>query len=290
MKLQRLSIRLACLGMAAILATPVLSQDKQNTAGQDAAGGEMNAETQAWMKAGTPNENHKRLEYMLGKWDCTVSIWEPGMDAPMESQGKSESRWILGNRYVSMHYKGAFMGMPFEGGGLTGYDNINKRYFSSWADTMSTGLTVDYGQYDAATDTFVYHGEMKTPMGEMNKTKTVIKVVSKDQHIMTMYMVPDKGAQIKHMEITYNRAKSSASATPAGRVKLVEAGCGECSYKMEGVTSCVLAVKIDGKTYLVSGADVNAHSAGLCKATRKAEIAGEIVDGKYVVSSFKLMP
>lgn len=297
MKLQKLSTRLACLGMAAILATPALSQDKPEAQGQDSAGGQMNAEMQAWMKAATPNENHKRLEYMLGKWDCSVTIWEPGMDAPMESQGKGKNRWILGERYISMHFKGSFFGMPFEGRGLTGYDNINKRYFSSWSDTMSTGITVDYGQYDEATDTFVYRGEFKSPLGKLEKTKTVIKVVSKDQHIMTMYMVPDEGAQIKHMEITYNRDKSSASATPgvakpagAGRVKLVETGCGKCMYKLDGVTSCSLAVKIDGKAYLVSGADVDARSAGLCGASKQAEVAGKIVDGKYIASSFKLKP
>ena len=31
------------------------------------------------------------------------------------------------------------MGMPFEGIGRTGYDNVTGKYWSTWIDNMSTG-------------------------------------------------------------------------------------------------------------------------------------------------------
>jgi hypothetical protein len=57
---------------------------------------------------------------------------------------------------------------------------------------------------------------------------------------------------------------------------------------------CDLAVRIDGKTYFVDGTDINkhgdAHAAdGFCSAIRKANVVGEIKDGRFMVSDFKLL-
>lgn len=70
--------------------------------------------------------------------------------------------------------------------------------------------------------------------------------------------------------------------------QVVEAGCGSCIFKMDGVKGCVLAVKIAGKAYLVKGSDVNAHEAGLCNGAKSAEAAGAIERGVFIASSFDL--
>ena len=49
-------------------------------------------------------------------------------------------------------------------------------------------------------------------------------------------------------------------------------------------------MKIDGKPYLVTGADVNAHGAGLCASAKKAKVAGKIEGDKFVATSFELQP
>ena len=72
--------------------------------------------------------------------------------------------------------------------------------------------------------------------------------------------------------------------------RIVEAGCASCIFKMKGVKGCKLAVKIDGKAYLVTGADVNAHAAGLCSSAKKAEVTGKIEGDKFVATSFELQP
>ena len=73
-------------------------------------------------------------------------------------------------------------------------------------------------------------------------------------------------------------------------VRNVEAGCGSCIFGMEGVMGCKLAVKIDGNPYLVTGADVNAHKAGLCGSVKMAKVVGEIEGDKFVATSFELQP
>lgn len=78
-------------------------------------------------------------------------------------------------------------------------------------------------------------------------------------------------------------------------VQVVEASCGQCNFGLTDQKGCDLAVKIDGKAYWVSGTSLDkhgdAHAAdGFCTTVRKAEVVGEVVDGKFKVSHFKLLP
>ena len=72
--------------------------------------------------------------------------------------------------------------------------------------------------------------------------------------------------------------------------RTVEAGCATCIFNMEGVKGCKLAVRIDGKPYLVTGADVDAHGAGLCSSAKEAKVVGQIEGDKFVATSFELQP
>ncbi len=69
---------------------------------------------------------------------------------------------------------------------------------------------------------------------------------------------------------------------------MVLAGCATCSFKMEGVSGCKLAIEMDGKAYLVSGTEISAHASGLCKATKNAEVAGKVDGDTFVAKSFTL--
>ena len=77
-----------------------------------------------------------------------------------------------------------------------------------------------------------------------------------------------------------------AAAVPAALENIeAEVGCGMCSYQMDGVKRCTLAVKIGDEAMLVEGSDIDAHEAGLCKAAKKAVVAGNIEDGKFIATS-----
>lgn len=81
---------------------------------------------------------------------------------------------------------------------------------------------------------------------------------------------------------------------PALPLLTVDASCGKCKLGLPG-TGCDLAVRIDKKSYYVDGASMDnygdAHATdGMCNAIRKAQVQGEIVDGRFKVSYIKLMP
>src|SRR6185436_430691 len=80
---------------------------------------------------------------------------------------------------------------------------------------------------------------------------------------------------------------------PNKKIQIVEAACGECQFKLDG-KGCDLAVRIDGRSYFVDGTDIDSHGDahakdGFCKAVRKAEVQGEIVNNRYKVTYFKLL-
>ena len=78
------------------------------------------------------------------------------------------------------------------------------------------------------------------------------------------------------------------------KTQIVEASCGQCQFGMKSKSGCDLAVRIDGKSYFVEGTKLDDHGDahaedGFCSAIRKAEVSGEIVNEKYVATSFKLL-
>ena len=77
-------------------------------------------------------------------------------------------------------------------------------------------------------------------------------------------------------------------------MQLAEVSCGECNFHLKG-KSCDLALRVSGKAYFIDGADIDsfgdAHAKdGFCKAVRKAEVQGEVVNNRYKVSYIKLLP
>ena len=90
------------------------------------------------------------------------------------------------------------------------------------------------------------------------------------------------------------KTTKASKPDPNKKIQVVEASCGECQFGLEG-KSCDLAVRIDGKPYFVDGTTIDEHGDahakdGFCKAVRKAEVQGEIVNNRFKATYFKLLP
>ncbi len=155
---------------------------------------------------GTPNENHKVLESMVGSWDHTVKWWKATGTEPEVSTGTTESKWILGGRFVEGAVAGTMMGQPFEGKSVVGYDNVKKEYTSLWIDNMATGVMISSSTYDAATKTFAEKGNFSCPiMGANMAYRGMIKINDENSYVYEMYMTDPEGKEMKSMEIAYTR-------------------------------------------------------------------------------------
>ncbi len=184
-------------------------------AGEKAAAGMPSPEEmKKMMEASTPGEAHGKLKPLAGKWTY-VTKWRMTPEQPWEeSTGKAEFKWILGGRILTQEIKGnpspndAMMGGPFEGFGITGYDNISKKYYSTWNDNMSTGTMMSEGTADGSGRVFTYESEYNCPMkGPNQHSKTVLKIEGDDKLVYQMFDKDDKGKEFSNLEVSYTRVK-----------------------------------------------------------------------------------
>jgi hypothetical protein len=97
-----------------------------------------------------------------------------------------------------------------------------------------------------------------------------------------------------HLSSAQTGQKANDNPDPSKKIYKVEAACGKCLLGLSG-RKCNLAIRINGKAYYVDGAVIdgygNAHARhGFCKEIRMAEVQGEIVDNRFKLSYFKILP
>jgi len=171
-----------------------------------APGGAGDPHMDAWVKAATPGEAHAKLKATEGSWNTVTKHWHDLASQPMESKGTCERKWIMDGRYMEEHYSGDFMGMPFKGMGIGGYDNVQKKYVTTWIDNMGTGIMLFTGTADAPGKVFNYTGDYADPMtGKMQKMRSVMRIVDDKSHIFEMYGPGEDGKEFKMMEVTHTR-------------------------------------------------------------------------------------
>jgi hypothetical protein len=172
---------------------------------------------QQMMELSKLNENHKLLTSLDGTWTYTVKMWmtpDPS-SKPQESKGVAIRKSIMDGRFVEMDVTGK-MQMPgaggkmqemtFKGHGLEGYDNVKKKFTGTWVDTMGTGIMMAEGDYDPASKTFNYTGELEVMPGMKQKIHEVVKLTDKD-HMLFEWYENHGGQEAKTMEIDYTRKK-----------------------------------------------------------------------------------
>ena len=162
------------------------------------------------MEHGTPGPMHAMLASWSGTWIGETTMWENEGAAPMKSKGKGVNTMILGGKYQSSTHSGDMMGMPFEGKGLTAYNNATKQFESTWIDNWSTGIMTMTGSWDASSKTLTMSGtypDINRP-GKLCSMREVITVIDDNTQKMEMYGPDQKtGKEYRIMEINMKRAK-----------------------------------------------------------------------------------
>lgn len=168
------------------------------------------AATKAWMEYASPGEMQKMLAKSDGTWNGENTMWMENNGKPMTSTSEATNKMIFGGRYQMGEHKGNFMGMPFEGISIVGYDNAKKKFVSSWIDNMGTGIMNMEGEWNSSKKSIEFKGKMTDPArpGEDCDVREVFTIVDDNHHVMEMYGPDAKtGKEYKTMEIKYSRKK-----------------------------------------------------------------------------------
>jgi hypothetical protein len=153
-----------------------------------------------------PGPEHEILKQDVGTWDAVVEMTEPGQPA-MTSKGVETVTLMEGGLWTLTDFKGAFMGMPFQGHGQNGYDPIKKKYVSSWVDSMSAGITLGEFTYDAKAKTLKGWVEGPDLTGKTMRMNETVEWKDADTRIFTMSVPGPDGKDTPNMKITYKRRK-----------------------------------------------------------------------------------
>lgn len=164
----------------------------------------------AWMEYATPGKMHKMLAKSDGMWNGANTTWMENSGKPMTSTSEATNKMIFEGRYQVSEHKGNFMGMPFEGMSITGYDNAKKKFVSTWINNMGTGIMNMEGEWNASTKSIEFKGKMTDPArpGKDCDVREVYTFVDDNTQKLEMYGPDSKtGKEFKTMEILFTRKK-----------------------------------------------------------------------------------
>ena len=167
---------------------------------------EQKAEMDAYMKAGTPGAPHQALASTVGTYDLKIKHWHQPNTPAMEETGTATRAMALDGRVLVEQFKSSMMGMPYTGHGMTGFDNVTGKYWSTWSDSMSTGLMVSEGSCDDQGKTCTFMGTWNDAIKKAPvKARMTIRRTSPTAEVFELYGPGKDDKEFKMMEITYTK-------------------------------------------------------------------------------------
>jgi Protein of unknown function (DUF1579) len=162
---------------------------------------------QALAEAGKPGPEHQKLQPFVGDWAFTLKVWTDPSQPPAEVTGTVERRWILGGRFIQESVQGEYKGKTFEGLGLLGYDNAQKKFTTVRACGLCGTISQGLATCDGSGTKFVCAKEECCPLtGQKIQGRDEILVENHDRIVTNMYRTV-QGKEVKAMEIVSVRKR-----------------------------------------------------------------------------------
>jgi len=148
-----------------------------------------------------PAPELKQLEAFVGTWDATVEMMG------QTSKGTETCRLGLGGFFLITDHDGSFMGMPFKGHGVTGWDAASKSFQGIWADSSGSPMT-EVKEARFSRDGTVYSASAGGLdfSGKPAQFRHVTTFKGKDNRIYDTFQITPDGEQLV-MKIRYTRQK-----------------------------------------------------------------------------------
>ena len=203
---------LAAAGIAVIVGTLTVAKEKESDAEKlkdlKLPAGWTMEDMQACILAGTPGKMQELLAKDAGEWTGKTTMWMGPDGEPMTSECTSTVTTIMDGRYVKVEMKGDMPGMgPYHGGGVCGYDNVQKKFVASWIDNHSTGIMQGEGELTDNGKSITWEYKAYCPITKKQQTlKEVDTWTSDNAKKLEMWGDdPKSGKNYKMMSIELTR-------------------------------------------------------------------------------------
>jgi hypothetical protein len=97
------------------------------------------------------------------------------------------------------------MGRPFSGIEITAYDNLLKRYVTTWMSTTGTMIFMMEGTASADGKTITLKGKHPEPGGGYMTHRAIWTIIDSNNQTFDMYGAHNGGKEMKIIETTYTR-------------------------------------------------------------------------------------
>jgi len=165
------------------------------------AGATLRASRTQDMEVPKPGPEHAVLKHFEGEWDAVTS----GMGEA--TKGKQSSKLACGGMWLLTTYNGDFMGQPFEGRGLMGFDLEGKRYQNVWVDSMVSKIAVENGTWDEKTKTLTFDSKGH----DGSPVKMVFNFPDADHYTLRFVGKDKDGKEGEQFKISYTRQGAKAA-------------------------------------------------------------------------------
>ncbi len=151
-----------------------------------------------------PGKHHKHLKLMAGTWDVESKMYMiPGQ--VMKGTFVEVARIQPGGFWLISNFEGKFMGMPFHGHSVLGYEAHKKQYTGVWVDSLASVMVHSTGHCEKNGKLNVMTGKGCDPMTQRNKTmRQITEVKDANTKIFKMFDVQGKKETLI-MEAVYKR-------------------------------------------------------------------------------------
>ena len=172
------------------------------------------ADMMACMEAGTPGPMHEHLASAVGVWHGKSKMWMAPGTAAIESECTSTITSVMDGRFIQCEMEGSTPMGPFNGFGISGYDNVGQKFQSTWIDNCGTGIMFGTGDLSSDGKTMTWNYTYNCPITKKPTAfREVDRRTGKDSMVMEMFGTdPKSGKEYKMMEVAFTRQPGSDTA------------------------------------------------------------------------------
>jgi hypothetical protein len=162
---------------------------------------------QKMMEAGKPGPMHALLTKHAGTWKGQCTMWMAPDTEGVKTESTMTCTSIMDGRFTQVEMKGDSPMGPMDGLALYGYDNVAKKFQSTWVMNCGTGMMTGTGELASDGSTINWNYTCSCPIAQkacsMRETE---KFVSDDKITFTTVGAdPKTGKEFKMMEATFTR-------------------------------------------------------------------------------------